>query len=205
MTKITIKATLAKAAMSALGMNESGKSDTTSGNMSGGIFGLLGSLGGMFTSGTSGGIEGAFSDMGFSQNSIANGSFGSLEEYDKIFGAMMNHTGGIVGKEGMTRMVTPEMFAGATKYHDGGVAGLKSDEVPTILQKGEGVFTKEQMKAMGNSKANVTVNVINNTQEQVTAQQSQPRFDGEKMILDVVLKNMNQPGSFRDGMTGAMR
>ena len=102
-------------------------------------------------------------------------------------------------------MVTPEMFAGATKYHDGGVAGLKSDEVPTILQKGEGVFTKEQMKAMGNSKANVTVNVINNTQEQVTAQQSQPRFDGEKMILDVVLKNMNQPGSFRDGMTGAMR
>lgn len=205
LTKITIKATLAKAAMSALGMNESGKSDTTSGNMSGGIFGLLGSLGGMFTSGTSGGIEGAFSDMGFSQNSIANGSFGSLEEYDKIFGAMMNHTGGIVGKEGMTRMVTPEMFAGATKYHDGGVAGLKSDEVPTILQKGEGVFTKEQMKAMGNSKANVTVNVINNTQEQVTAQQSQPRFDGEKMILDVVLKNMNQPGSFRDGMTGAMR
>lgn len=205
LTKITIKATLAKAAMSALGMNESGKGDTTSGNMGGGIFSLLGSLGGMFTGGTSGGVEGAFSDMGFSQNSIANGSFGSLEEYDKIFGAMMNHTGGIVGKEGMTRMVTPEMFAGATKYHDGGVAGLKSDEVPTILQKGEGVFTKEQMKAMGNSKANVTVNVINNTQEQVTAQQSQPRFDGEKMILDVVLKNMNQPGSFRDGMTGAMR
>lgn len=208
LTKITIKAALAKtvmAGLSSLGMGEESKQGgTTSSNTGSSIFSIFSSLGSMF-GGSSGGIEGAFSDMGFSQNSIANGSFGSLEEYDKIFGAMMNHTGGIVGKEGMTRMVTPEMFAGATKYHDGGVAGLKSDEVPTILQKGEGVFTKEQMKAMGNSKANVTVNVINNTQEQVTAQQSQPRFDGEKMILDVVLKNMNQPGSFRDGMTGAMR
>lgn len=52
---------------------------------------------------------------------------------------------------------------------------------------------------------NVSVNVINQSGQPVDAQGGQPRFDGEKMVLDVVLKAANRPGPFRDGMRGAMK
>ena len=56
------------------------------------------------------------------------------------------HTGGIVGSgEGGSRMVSPSVFASAPRYHSGGLAG---DEVAAILQKGEGVFTERQMRAL---------------------------------------------------------
>ncbi|MFT4064271.1 phage tail tape measure C-terminal domain-containing protein [Paraburkholderia sp.] len=52
----------------------------------------------------------------------------------------------------------------------------------------------------------VTVNVINQTGQQVNSQQQgQTRFDGKQMILDVVLTSASQPGSFRDGMKAAMK
>ncbi len=56
------------------------------------------------------------------------------------------HSGGIVGTEGGSRWVDPRVFHGATRYHTGGIAG---DEVPAVLQAGEGVFTAGQMAALG--------------------------------------------------------
>jgi len=56
------------------------------------------------------------------------------------------HTGGLVGSgEGGTMEVSPMIFDSAPRFHN----GLKPDEFPAILQKGEGVFTKGQMQAMG--------------------------------------------------------
>lgn len=62
------------------------------------------------------------------------------------------HTGGIVGS-GMRRGVraSPSAFIGAPKFHTGGIVGvpkLKSNEVPIIAKKKEGVFTEEQMAAL---------------------------------------------------------
>jgi hypothetical protein len=70
------------------------------------------------------------------------------------------HTGGIVGNAPM--MSTP--YAGFPKFHTG---GLTSKETPAILEKGEGVFTKEQMAAMqpvNNNNDNSTrgVTIVNN-------------------------------------------
>ncbi|UUZ75532.1 hypothetical protein LP414_27840 [Polaromonas sp. P1(28)-13] len=56
----------------------------------------------------------------------------------------------------------------------------------------------------GGAAPNVTVNVINQSGNQVSAQKGQPRFDGKQMILDVVLSAVNTPGPFRDGMKGAV-
>lgn len=47
------------------------------------------------------------------------------------------HSGGTVGAISSKRTVSPAVFVGAPRYHSGGVAGLKPDEVPIIAQKGE--------------------------------------------------------------------
>lgn len=75
------------------------------------------------------------------------------------------HTGGIVGQTDFPmRIMQSESFIRAPKFHKGG-------EVNAVLQRGEGVFTPEQMKAMG--KSNVNVNIINNANAQVSTQQKQ--------------------------------
>jgi tape measure domain-containing protein len=63
------------------------------------------------------------------------------------------HTGGVVGTPGMTRAVDPSVFANARRYHSGGLPGLRSDEVATILQKGEEVLTRDDPRNVLNSNA----------------------------------------------------
>lgn len=62
-------------------------------------------------------------------------------------GVAAKHNGGIIGSKTTSGQqskgsVSPALFAGAPRFHDGGLPGLKSDEVPTILQKGEQVLSK---------------------------------------------------------------
>ena len=119
----------------------------------------------------------------------------------------VNHAGGIAGMGGRSRDVSMEAFAAAPRFHVGGVIG--QNEMPAILEKGEGVFTAEQMKAMGlmvnsGGPQEATVNVINNTGMPVDSEQATVRFDGKSMILDVVLKEAQKPGPFRDAMKGAL-
>lgn len=54
------------------------------------------------------------------------------------------HEGGVAGSDGYGhgRAVSPSVFANAPRYHNGGVAGLRPDEVPAILQRGERVIPK---------------------------------------------------------------
>jgi len=68
-----------------------------------------------------------------------------------FFPAKTAHTGGIIGvpDANPVRRVSPLAFLGAPRYHTGGIVGLASNEVPAILQRGEGVFTQAQMRALG--------------------------------------------------------
>ncbi|SDN84656.1 phage tail length tape measure family protein [Ensifer sp. YR511] len=54
------------------------------------------------------------------------------------------HSGGVAGSDGYGhgRSVSPSTFAGAKRYHTGGVAGLQPGEVPAILQRGEVVLPR---------------------------------------------------------------
>lgn len=64
-----------------------------------------------------------------------------------------HHMGGLVGSEPtFFKSIPSSVLARANKYHTGGLAG---DEVPAILQRGEGVFTKGQMAAIGSALSNV--------------------------------------------------
>jgi tape measure domain-containing protein len=108
------------------------------------------------------------------------------------------HTGGVVGESQMTRSVSAGLFSFAQRYHTGGIVGLGSNEVPIIAEKGEGVFTKDQMKAMGQQKgSNVQVNVINQTGTEAEVERKPAKFDGEKWVEDIILKKLTRPGPVR--------
>jgi len=73
------------------------------------------------------------------------------------------HQGGVVGDPAPQHLVPALAFAGAPRLHDGGMAGLRADEVPAILQRGEMVLSRAQVAAMGSARdTRPPVNVVMN-------------------------------------------
>lgn len=113
------------------------------------------------------------------------------------------HSGGIVSAGAIGRMANPEWFVGAPRYHGGLVPRLKSGEVPAILKDDEGVFTQEQMAALGRGGGQapmVQVNVINESGTPLDADQQGGRFDGERYIVDVVVNALTKSGPMRNAV-----
>lgn len=105
---------------------------------------LVGGLGGLFGGGSSQGVG-----MGIGNNS--NIGTGGADIWPTM------HDGGIVGLEsGERRYVHPAYFENAPRLH----TGLMPNEFPAVLEKGEGVFTQEQMRAL--SGRSVTIYQTNN-------------------------------------------
>lgn len=77
-----------------------------------------------------------------------------------------HHTGGIAGRATRRIRVSPLLFGHAPRYHSGGIAGLKPDEVPAILQTGERVLSRRQTAmydatlAAGASAGRVTTPIV---------------------------------------------
>ncbi|KZE33153.1 hypothetical protein IMF23_04530 [Chelatococcus daeguensis] len=73
------------------------------------------------------------------------------------------HQGGVAGGPVQQRLVPALAFAAAPRFHDGGVAGLRADEVPAILQRGEMVLSRAQLAAIGAAReTRPPVNVVMN-------------------------------------------
>lgn len=90
---------------------------------------------------------------------IANALSGALGGAGGLFADVL-HAGGMVGAPGPGRMVPAMAFVGAPRMHSGGWAGLKPDEVPTILQRGERVLSRREAAGYGQAGApmvNVTI------------------------------------------------
>jgi tape measure domain-containing protein len=64
-------------------------------------------------------------------------------------GMPMMHGGGIVGKESTGPRMMPGSIPKAQRYHSGKMPGIGGGEVPTILNRNEGVFTPAQMASLG--------------------------------------------------------
>ncbi|MEQ9226109.1 MAG: hypothetical protein RLO15_07120, partial [Parvibaculum sp.] len=77
-------------------------------------------------------LSGLFSGFGGSSGGILGGAV--------IPGIL--HDGGVAGRDGYGhgRTVSPSVFRGAPRYHSGGIAGLRPNEVPAILEKGEWII-----------------------------------------------------------------
>jgi hypothetical protein len=90
---------------------------------------------------------------------IANALSGALGGAGGIFANIL-HAGGMVGSPGPGRMVPAIAFANAPRMHSGGWAGIKPDEVPAILQRGERVLSRREAAGYGQTSApavNVTI------------------------------------------------
>jgi hypothetical protein len=84
---------------------------------------------------------------------------GALGGAGGIFADIL-HAGGTVGMPGPSRMVPAMAFAAAPRMHSGGMAGLRPDEVPAILQRGERVLSRREAAGYGaRGDGGTTVNV----------------------------------------------
>ncbi len=83
---------------------------------------------------------------------IADMLSGALGGIGGIFAPVL-HTGGMVGNTASGRMIPALAFAGAPRMHSGGWAGLRPDEVPAILQKGERVLSRRELATQGGSQS----------------------------------------------------
>lgn len=61
------------------------------------------------------------------------------------------HAGGIAGSANRARPVQPAWFANAMRYHGGGIAGLRPNEVPAILERGEEILDRSNPRHIANT------------------------------------------------------
>lgn len=88
---------------------------------------------------------------------IANALGGALGGAGGVFANVL-HSGGIVGAARSSRMVPALTFASAPRMHSGGAVGLRHDEVPAILQRGERVLSRREARDYGGD-GGVTINI----------------------------------------------
>ncbi len=117
----------------------------------------------------------------------------SAGQYAGLVGTVLSffHGGGIVGVGGSSQsaVIPANTFQNAPKLHDG---TLGSNEVPAVLEKGEGVFTADQMKAIGNGAGGEAppVNVTNvNVMDPSVVGEYLNTDDGHDVVLNVMQKN----------------
>jgi len=121
----------------------------------------------------------------------ATGGGGFIGLAAKAAGGVM-HRGGTVGAaNGTRRAVDPSWFVGAPRFHEGGFPGLKSDEVPTILQQGEQVLARNDPGNILNPKnranpAGTRFVLVDDRQKVPEAMMS---AEGEDVIVRTVKRN----------------
>lgn len=164
------------------------------------VEGIIGGIGNMLMSSFGGALGGMFGGSSVIAQPAPGMIAGLRSMPQPTF-----HTGGIGGYPRDFRMVDPAVFINAQKFHRGRAPQLGSHEMAAIIRKDEGVFTPEQMRALGNGRSstpNISVNVINESGIAMDAQQQGGRFDGERYVVDVLVDAMSRPGRARNAVMG---
>ena len=119
------------------------------------------------------------------------------EPLANAFGAAIGslfHAGGVVGQTPAPARpgVPPWMWAAAPRLHAGGAIGLKTDEVPAILQRGEVVLPRGSAPPSA-APAQVTVAIENRGAPQRIAEAS-GRLDGGRLVIGIVAEDIAEGG-----------
>ncbi len=123
------------------------------------------------------------------------------------FGVGVNHSGGLAGAgSGTFRNVSPLVFAGAPRYHRGGFAGLRSDEVPAILQRGEEVLPRTDPRHAANLRGGGGIKVeINNNGTPSTVTGVSQSMDGRDLVVSVMLEDLQRGGAYSSALAGRFK
>lgn len=101
------------------------------------------------------------------------------------------HQGGVVGGHtNVSRSIDPAAWTYAPRYHTGGIAGLRPDEVPAILQRGEEVLTRDDPRHSGNGAGmgGIAINVSVSGAEGGTGKMS----SAGQQLADLCKQTVNQ-------------
>lgn len=133
-------------------------------------------------------------------NAIAGMGGGIGAAAGALGGVAAKHNGGMVGSSTTGGMQNRQMqagwFANAPRFHSGGLPGLKSDEVPAILQKGEQVLSKDDPNNIlnqnrssngGNSGPSSMRFVLVDDRTKVPEAMNTP--EGEEAVLQILRRN----------------
>jgi len=109
---------------------------------------------------------------------VANALSGVLGSLGPAFASVL-HAGGVAGGSTPQRLVPALAFAGAPRFHGGGVAGLRPDEVPAILQKGERILSRADTRAFERAQPDggITVNIMTTDAESFRRSRTQVASD----------------------------
>ncbi len=131
------------------------------------------------------------------KSALGDGGGGGIGGFvSSLFGK--GHTGGGVGagRVGVgnaTARINPAIFAGASRYHDGGVVGLQPGEVPIIAQEGEEVLERDDPRNQLNSAAQqqkaADTKIVNAFDTASFLEEALKTRVGEKAILNFVQAN----------------
>jgi hypothetical protein len=111
------------------------------------------------------------------------------------------HKGGVVGSTRVgsgnaSRKVSPAVFAGAARFHEGGIPGLKANEVPTILKKNEEVLKENDPRNVLNGgksgagqQAASPTKIVNAIDSASFLSAALDTAAGEKLIMNFIKAN----------------
>lgn len=136
-----------------------------------------------------------------------------------LFGGVVSGIGAIgAGRGGVSSFASGGSFSSAFtgnsfgKFASGGIAPagmtLVGENGPELLQfnSSHRIYNASQTRKMigGEGASKVTVNIINQSGQQLDSQQQETKFDGEQMIVDVVVSSlMTNKGGMRDAVKAA--
>lgn len=136
-----------------------------------------------------------------------------------LFGGVVSGIGAIgAGRGNVSSFASGGSFSSAFtgnsfgKFASGGIAPtgmtLVGENGPELLQfnSSHRIYNASQTRKMigGEGSNKVTVNIINQSGQQLDSQQQEAKFDGEQMIVDVVVSSlMTNKGGMRDAIKAA--
>ena len=136
-----------------------------------------------------------------------------------LFGGVVSGLGAIgTGRGGVSSFASGGSFSSAFtgnsfgKFASGGIAPagmtLVGENGPELLQfnSSHRIYNASQTRKMigGEGASNVVVNIINQSGQQLDSQRQETKFDGEQMIVDVVVSSlMTNKGGMRDAIKAA--
>lgn len=120
---------------------------------------------------------------------VQNGG-GAGQGIAAIIGSLF-HTGGVVGQPAQQRAVPANTWKNAYRYHTGGIAGLKPNEIPAILKRNEEVLTESDPRHRNNGGAAMApvIKVINTIDAGSYISQGLASKQGEQSFMNMLRAN----------------